>query len=742
MVQVRNPLDIERDGSFDIQGWLDHLDLTDADRGCLERACLVAMQAEAQARDAGDDAWANRSSAFHTGLEMVQILHELGLDNAALVAGVLYRVVRENKLPQHRLRADFGEEVCSLIDGVRQMAAVSRTIKPSDDTVLGQSQSQADNVRRMLVGLIDDVRIALIKLAERSCAIRAVKHQPDKQLRVAREVFNIYAPLAHRLGIGHLKWELEDMAFRYLQPEDYKHVAALLDERRLDRQAYIEQVIEQLQQSLQQQAVDSEISGRAKHIYSIWRKMQQKGIGFYEVYDVRAVRILVHSIQDCYAVLGVVHTLWRNISSEFDDYIANPKVNGYQSLHTAVYGPAGKVLEVQIRTRDMHEAAEFGVCAHWNYKAGEAVAAGEDGYDRKLAWLRQVLAWHDEVGEDLEHGDALDASSHERIYVFTPAGHVVDLPQGATAVDFAYHIHTEVGHRCRGAKVNGHIVPLTYCLHTGEQVEILTASEASPSRDWLRADLGYVRSSRTRANIQHWFRSQARDQNLAEGRRLLEREFSRLALTAVDYKALANHFRFNSVEDMYVATGAGDINPGQIIAAAQKLVEGQAVQQLDFDLALPSIAAAQSIEVRGVGKLLTSLAACCNPVPGDAISGYITLGRGVTIHRSDCHKLLHLVRSAPERHIEVSWGKPEAGAYPATIRIEAFDRSGLLRDISAILASERVNVVSSSTQTDAQSNMASMQMTVEVSGLNALSRLLGLIGQLPNIFEVKRLDEV
>jgi GTP pyrophosphokinase len=751
MVQVRKSSEFARDGKFDIQRWIDTLEVPIEDRGVIEQACQLAISAE-QVSGAGldsDRAIAtddDSRSAFHTGLEMASILAELRVDRAGLVAAILYRVVREGKLPLEQVGAAFGDETAGLIQGVLRMAAVSGSIKADDETVLGQSQSQADNVRRMLVGLIDDVRIALIKLAERSCAIRAVKNQPDKQARVAHEVFHIYAPLAQRLGIGHLKWELEDLAFRYLQSEDYQQVATLLDERRLDRQEYIQQVICQLQQSLQQEGLSAQVQGRAKHIYSIWRKMRRKGIGFSEVYDVRALRILVDRVQDCYAALGVVHSLWRNISSEFDDYIANPKSNGYQSLHTAVYGPGGKVLEVQIRTAGMHRAAEFGICAHWQYKTGDH-ADNADGYERKLAWLREVLEWHDEVGEQSGVSDDIaDSLSHERIYVFTPEGHVVDLPEGATPIDFAYHIHTEVGHRCRGAKVNSRIVPLTYRLQTGEQVEILTSKNGSPSRDWLRSDLGYVRSARTRASIQQWFRAQARDENLALGRKLLEREFARLALTAIDYKALANHFKFISVEDMYVATGAGDLSPGQVISAAQFLAQGPATEQMGFDWTA-SVSGAPGnmdagIEVRGVGKLLTTLAGCCKPVPGDPISGYITLGRGVTIHRSDCNKLLQTLRQEPQRLIEVEWGRDAKTTYPATIQIVAFDRSGLLRDISALLASQHINVIATSTNTNRQDNMATMVITMEVEGLDTLSRLLGRISQLPNIIDVTRLKEV
>lgn len=742
MVQVRKPPELDPGGSFDVQRWMGALGLEDADRDILEQACQMAIAARVDTADAAE--FGRYVSALQTGLEMVHILSELRVDGAVLVAGLLYRLVRAGQLQLERVDEAFGEEVSGLIEGVLRMASVSRTIKADDAPVLGQSQSQADNVRRMLVGLIDDVRIALIKLAERTCAIRAVKNQPHKQQRVAREVFNIYAPLAQRLGIGHLKWELEDLAFRYLQPDEYVQIANLLDERRLDRQDYIKHVISLLQAALQRENLSGSVQGRAKHIYSIWRKMRRKGIGFSKVYDVRAVRIQVERVQDCYAALGVVHSLWRNIAGEFDDYIANPKINGYQSLHTAVYGPDGKVLEVQIRTEDMHRAAEFGICAHWQYKTGENTSASGDSYERKLAWLRQVLEWHDEVGEQgISDTDIANGISHERIYVFTPQGHVVDLPEGATPVDFAYHIHTEVGHRCRGAKANGRIVPLTYRLKTGEQVEILTSKSGSPSRDWLRADLGFVRSSRTRASIQQWFRAQARDQNLALGRKLLEREFTRLALTAVDYKALASYFRYSSVEDMYVAAGAGDLSSSQVISAAQFLAEGPAAEQMGFDWAVQASPGNSDtgIEVRGVGKLLTSLAGCCNPVPGDPISGYITLGRGVTIHRSDCNKLLQSLRSEPQRLIEVDWGGSANSTYPATIRIEAFDRPGLLRDISALLASEQINVVATSTNTNKQSNMATMVITMEVEGLDALARLLGRISQLPNIVDVARLKE-
>ena len=736
MVQVRTTQLVGRDGSFDSAGWAASLQLRDGSEARLERAAEAAIAAAAE----GD------FGAFHTGLEMVQILHELRLEGDALVAALLYRSVRQCLLELDAVRAEFGEEVARLIDGVLRMAVISRMIQPVDGSVLGQHQSQSDNVRRMLVSLIDDVRIALLKLAERCCAIRSVKNRPDKQIRVAREVSHIYAPLAQRLGVGHIKWELEDLAFRYLQPEDYRYVAQLLDERRLDRQEYIALVIAQLGGALQAQQLDADIFGRPKHIYSIWRKMQHKRIGFSEVFDVRALRVLVDRVADCYAVLGVVHTLWPNISSEFDDYIANPKVNGYQSLHTAVYGPQGKVLEVQIRTRQMHEAAEYGVCAHWQYKGLDASPGAVDGYNQKIAWLRQVLVWHDELGERADlRGPLGEGIAEDRVYVFTPDGHVVDLPEGATPVDFAYYIHTEVGHRCRGAKVNGRIVPLTYKLRTGEQIHILTGKAAAPSRDWLRSDLGYVRSTRTRSRIQQWFRLQAREQNLALGRTVLEREFKRLALTAVDYRALATHFHFKAVEDMYVASGAGDLSTEQVVAAAQQLVDGRDASSMDLRLITGRRRGDGDgdgrISVRGVGNLMTHMAGCCNPLPGEDITGFITLGRGITIHRSDCRKLLQQRRQQAQRVIEVDWGVAAEASYPATIVIEAFDRKGLLHDVTAVLASEGVNVLGASTDTNKTSNMARLQLTLEVPGLDVLSRLLARISQLPNVIDVSRMRE-
>jgi GTP pyrophosphokinase len=743
MVQVRASQPVNDDGSINLEAWLDHvLAMGPAlEREALREACEFAREAEAKAQ-AAQNIWANGASSFRTGLEVAEILADLKLDQDSLLAGVLYRGVREGKVALADVQQRFGAVVAKLIEGVLRMAAISASLNPRESLVLG-SQAQVDNLRKMLVAMVDDVRVALIKLAERTCAIRAVKNaDEEKRHRVAREVFDIYAPLAHRLGIGHIKWELEDLSFRYLEPAQYKQIASLLHERRLDREQYISEVMAQLRSELSAAGIEADISGRAKHIYSIWRKMQKKGLQFSQIYDVRAVRVLVPEVRDCYTALGIVHSLWRHIPKEFDDYIANPKENGNRSLHTAVLGPEGKVLEVQIRTHAMHEEAELGVCAHWKYK-GTDVNSGSDHYEEKIAWLRQVIEWHEELGDIGGLADQLRVDIEpDRVYVFTPDGHAVDLPKGATPLDFAYRVHTEIGHNCRGAKVNGRIVPLNYSLQTGEQVEIITSKQGTPSRDWLNSNLGYVTTSRARAKIVHWFKLQDRDQNVAAGRALLEREFNRMGLPPVDYERLAEKANLKTAEDLFASLGAGDLRLAHLVNLAQALAEPErGSQQLEL-IPLKGGAARPlkpgDIQIQGVGNLLTQMAGCCQPLPGDPIVGYITLGRGVTIHRQDCANVLQLAGKEPERMIQVSWGPVPVQTYPVDISIRAFDRSGLLRDVSQILLNEKINVLAVNTRSNKEDNTANMSLTIEIPGLDALSRLLGRIAQLPNIIEVRR----
>lgn len=743
MVKVREEHPEKADGSIDLERWVQRLPVqAGVSRGTLLRACGVARVAEERHLADRTMAWSETSSALRTGLEMAEILADLHLDQDGLVAAILYRVVRENKLSLELVADQFGKPIAKLIEGVLRMAAISR-VNNERGPVLGQVEDQSETVRKMLVALVDDVRVALIKLAERTCAIRAVKDIPQRRYKVAREVADVYAPLAHRLGIGHIKWELEDLSFRYLQPEAYKKIAKLLDEKRLDRQSYIDQVMAESRAALEKVDIHADISGRAKHIYSIWRKMQRKGIGFSQVYDIRAVRILVPEVKDCYAALGIVHGLWRNIPNEFDDYIANPKDNGYRSLHTAVIGPGGKVLEVQIRTKAMHEEAEFGVCAHWLYKGADSKAKTINSYEEKIAWLRQVLEWHEETGAV---GDVQEQFSvaQDRVYVFTPDGHVVNLAQGATPLDFAYHIHTEVGHRCRGAKVNDRIVPLTYVLQTGERVEILTGKENAPRRDWMQPNLGYLVSPRARAKVQAWFRQQAREDNFNAGRNLIEKEFKRLALTSLDYKSVAERLRFNTVDDMYVAAGAGDISAAQVLHAAQGLLLGeQKTGMLPFvpRLKQASKEPRDAVHISGVGNLLTHMAGCCKPLPGDAIIGYITVGRGVSVHRQDCQKVLQLQYAEPERIIEVGWGAGEQATYPVEVSILAYDRQGLLRDITQLLSAERANVLALNTISDVANNTATMRLTLEITGLDVLSELLARLNSMPNIISAARVRE-
>ena len=744
MVKVRDDQPLTDDGEVDLDQWLARLGedtvLTDPER--MRDACELACSLADEATPAHSFGLGNRSS-YRMGLEMADILGELKLDQTALEAAVLYRSVRVKLISVEAVEKRFGQEVATLIEGVLHMAAISHQALPSQDM---SQYNQQDNLRRMLVTMIDDVRVALIKIAERTCALRQVKDATrDKRLRVAREVFDIYAPLAHRLGIGHLKWELEDLSFRYLHEAEYKSIAKQLAEKRLDRTGYIHDVVSTLKALLEAQDIhEYDVDGRAKHIYSIWRKMQRKHIDFSQVYDVRAVRILVPRVADCYTVLGIVHSRWHHVPNEFDDYIANPKKNGYQSLHTAVFGPDNKVLEIQIRTFSMHEEAELGVCAHWRYK-GHDTKAKSRSYEDKIAWLRQVLEWQEEVGGfgDLREGLSSDVAP-DRIYVFTPDGHVIDLPRVATPIDFAYRVHTEIGHRCRGAKVNGRIVPLTYELQTGQQVEILTATKGGPSRDWLNPSVGFVRTSRARAKIQAWFKQQARGQNLDEGKALFDKEMKRLDVEDIDLTTLAQKVNYATPEDMYAAIGAGDLRIGQVLHQAQQLFgEHDDQEQLDRLLAKPRrekpAAGDQGITVLGVGNLKTSMANCCHPVPGEHIVGFITQGRGVTVHRQDCPNILQLRMDEPKRIIEVEWGERAATRYPVDIEIEAWDRSGLLRDVTGVLSNDKVNVLSVNTQTDEVEGLARMTITLEVDGLETLGRLFSRIQQLSNVLDVKRL---
>jgi GTP pyrophosphokinase len=679
----------------------------------------------------------DESNCLQAGLEMAEILSELGVTAEGLQAGILYRAVRENKLSLASVRRQFGKGVAKLISSVLDMAIVTALRDRTSTQALGHDSGyQTSKVREMLVSIIDDVRVALLKLAERTYAIRAVKDaSEDKRRAVANEIFDIYAPLAHRLGIGHLKWELEDLAFRYMEPDEYQQIARLLAEKRSERQQYIDEMIETIDSELTRLGKAGEVSGRAKNIYSIWRKMHRKDIGFSQVYDIRAVRVLVPTVSDCYAVLGIVHSKWRNIPNEFDDYIASPKDNGYRSLHTAVIGPGRKVIEIQIRTFDMHEEAEFGICAHWHYKDdGES---DSKNYDDKMAWLRQVLEWHDSIGDQAVGDFLLEEKASERVYVYTPKGHVVDLPSGATPVDFAYQIHSEIGHRCKGAKINDRIVALNYQLKTADQVEILTGKHAEPNRDWLNSTLAYIKTTRARSKIQQWFKSQNRDQNIQAGQAILASEFHRLGMDASVTSALAERFAYSNVEDFYEQIGSGQLGVREVLHAAQQEIgidpdnQGLLVQQAQ-QFALTEH------YIYGVGDMRVRVAECCSPHPGQPIGGYKTRDRGVTVHRKDCGNLLHLESSEPLNILQLSWGRRPQRQFPVKVAIKSYDRGGLLRDITGLIDELGLFIQALNTLAPVE-GMIQIEMTTEIDGFEQLSQLLARMRQIPNVVDVWRL---
>ncbi|MGC8827738.1 MAG: GTP diphosphokinase, partial [Anaerolineae bacterium] len=669
-------------------------------------------------------------------LAVASILADLRLDPATIAAALLHDVVEDTTITLDDIRQEFGEEVARLVDGVTKLENINQLRNMGRPDL---EEEQAENLRKIFLAMVDDVRVVLIKLADRLHNMRTLGALPEhKRRRIAKETLEIYAPLANRLGIWQIKWELEDLAFRYLEPATYKRIASLIDERREDRMRTLEQITEILRQRLKEAGIEAEVSSRPKHIYSIYRKMQRKGVDFDQIYDVRAVRIIVNTIAECYAALGIVHSLWKPIPREFDDFIATPKDNMYRSLHTAVVGPDGKPLEVQIRTWEMHRTAEYGIAAHWRYK--EQLTKRDVDFENKIAWLRQIMEWRKEVTDAREFVDSLKTDVfQDRVYVFTPQGDVIDLPAGATPVDFAYHVHTEIGHRCRGARVNGRIVSLDYQLQNGDQVEIITAKRGGPSRDWLNPQLNYVKTSRARSKIRQWFRRQDREQNIQLGREILERELKRLNAEDTNIDELAISFGYDKADDFLAAIGYGDINSQQI---ATKVLAGERLRaQQEEKLAALSEAkpapAAGGVSVMGTSGLLTKLAGCCNPLPGDPIVGYVTRGKGVTIHRQDCPNVLRL--QDKERLIAVDWGSAEDQAYPVMIVVKAFNRGGLLRDIAALVADEGIDMSSAHAITGEKGNIATITATLEITSVAQLSRVLAMIERIPNVIEARRL---
>ena len=627
----------------------------------------------------------------------------------------------------------FGDDVIELVEGQRAAEKVWSLHSQRSGA------SAAEGLRRLLLAIIRDLRVVFILLAGQLVRMRkAVELDAADRRALAQLTVDIHAPLANRLGIWQIKWELEDLAFRYLHSDTYRRIAGLLDERRDDREAWISQAVTTLESALKASGIEADIAGRPKHISSIWRKMQKKGLDFSELYDIRALRVLVSDIPACYAALGVVHSLWPFIPGEFDDYIASPKGNNYQSLHTAVIGPEGRTLEVQIRSHDMHAYAELGFAAHWRYKEGGGADAS---FERKIAWMRQLLENRDEQDDE---GALLAAFRtdviEDRVYLLTPKGKVIDLPKGATVLDFAYLIHTDVGHRCRGAKVNGRIVPLTHQPASGDRVEILTGKIAEPRRDWLSTHHGFLHTGRARNKVRNWFKHAERELNVTAGRGLLDREFKRLALSNVDLDSLPARFNQRSIEDLYEAVALGDVTSTQI---ARVLHEGERDAEPMPVRPGPTTAKSQApakdaLVIEGIGNLLSVLARCCQPVPGDEVAGFITRGRGVSVHRSDCGQLQRLRLLDPDRIIEVSWGGAQQRAYDVNVRVLGYDRKGLHKDVSQVIAAANVHITAVDARVDAARNEVAMNYILRVSDFGQLSSLLAQLLAVPNVIEARR----
>jgi GTP diphosphokinase / guanosine-3',5'-bis(diphosphate) 3'-diphosphatase len=720
---------------------------TPADKEMVQRAFRVADKAHVgQKRVSGEP------YIYHC-LTVASILAGYSMPSEVVAAGLLHDTVEDTTVTTEDLRRDFGDGVANLVQGVTKLTQLPRVsrgehaeeensatavhrpeVQKEADVRTRKKELAIETLRKTFLAMDSDVRVVFIKLADRLHNMRTLGAFPEeKRRRIAQETLDIFAPLANRLGIWQIKWELEDLSFRYVNPEKYREIAEQLDGRREQREAEVQQIAENISRLLTKTGIKTEITGRPKHIYSIYRKMMEKGKPFDLVRDVRGIRVIVPDQAACYAALGVIHTNWRPLPGEFDDYIAAPKDNFYQSLHTAVIYDDGRPVEVQIRTSDMDENAEFGIAAHWRYKEG----GKGDRYDERINWLRRVMEWQKDVDDAQEFVDSMKTDVFkDRVYVFTPRGDIIDLPAGSTPIDFAYHVHTTVGDRCRGAKVNNKLVPLDTELKTGEQVEILTAKAGGPSRDWLNPNLGLVRTQRARSKIKAWFKKQDRDQNISQGKEMLEHEIHRLGLANLDdagLKNLALHYDRNA-DEFFEGLGCGDITLGRVV---NKLLEADEKETDEILVAVPASSEAvptEAVTVVGLKGLLTAMAKCCNPTPGDEIIGYITRGHGATIHRQDCPNILRI--RDRERLIKVSWGE-NVRTYPVPIRIRAYDRQGLMGDITTLLNAESVNIVD--VNVGVSKNLADLHLVIEVRDIAQLSRMLARIENLPNVLEAQRI---
>ncbi|MBX3004613.1 MAG: bifunctional (p)ppGpp synthetase/guanosine-3',5'-bis(diphosphate) 3'-pyrophosphohydrolase [Anaerolineales bacterium] len=716
---------------------------TPADLELIQRAYKYAAKAHEGQQRASGEPYINHC------LAVAIILAELEVPAALVAAGLLHDTVEDTSVTLKDLQSEFGEEVAKLVSGVTKLSQLPRVSRIAgggklrrngegeDDEAIEEDRSRgadlaSETLRKTFLAMGEDVRVVMIKLADRLHNMRTLGYLPDeKRQRIAKQTLDIFAPLANRLGIWQLKWELEDLAFRHSEPNTYKQIAANLAERRSEREKSLQSIEKTLRGMLAQEGIEAEVSGRPKHIYSIYNKMRRKGVPFEALMDVRAARIIVKDIATCYQVLGIIHSRFRPVPGEFDDYIAAPKDNFYRSLHTAVIYEDGRPLEVQIRTNEMHESAELGIAAHWRYKEG---TPQDKDYERRVIWLRSLMDWMHEVDDAGQFVDTMKTDVFsDRVYAFTPRGDIIDMPSGATPLDFAYHVHTDVGHRCRGAKVNGKLVALDTRLRTGDQVEILTTKRGGPSRDWLNPNLRLLNTERARAKVRHWFKRQDRELNISMGRGQLERELRRLSLPEFSLERLVQDAGFKESDDLYEAIGTGDMSVGRVISKLnlggereQKLEPLPPGQQTPFS-------SGDSVSVLGLRGLLTTMAKCCKPVPGDPIVGYITRGRGATIHRRDCPNILRA--RDRERLVQVSWGAPKS-TYPVAVRIQAYDRDGLMRDVSTLIADEGVSM--SQVKVDVDRNEATFDLVLNVDNIAQLSRVLTRIETLPNVLEARR----
>lgn len=737
MVSIHNPISVLLDSNEnDAISWIESLAkrFSPNDVELIRNACDLVTPLYA------DNTELTGTPLLEHALGAATILIDMNMDVETIAATILHAV--PERLDDWRLVLEtrFGANIAGLVEGISRMEQIQAFSEidglHDPDLKNGEHAQQVESLRKMLLAMVQDIRVVLIKLAERTQTLRCLSGaSPSQQKRIAQESKGIFAPLANRLGVWQIKWELEDLSLRYLEPQLYKEVAKMLDERRVDREQYIIDVVNQLKCELSNAEIKADVTGRPKHIYSIIKKMKSKRLDFSELYDVRAVRVLVDDIKDCYTVLGMIHNLWQPIPGEFDDYIARPKSNNYRSLHTAVSGPRGLALEVQIRTFEMHQHSELGVAAHWRYKEG---GKSDAKFDEKVAWLRQILAWKDEITDTSDLLEQFKSELfHDKVYVLTPQGKVIDLPTGSTPIDFAYTLHTDLGHCTRGAKVDGSIVPLNTKLQNGQRVEILTSKHGSPSRDWLNASLGYLQSPSARAKVRHWFKYQHFEENVAQGRARLDRELHRAGVGAINQEKIAQKLQFHKLEDFLAAIGRGDISEHQIALAIQDETAPKQEQAPHLSPRRSNTIKSQAeVVIEGIGNLQTSTAKCCKPMPQDAIVGYLTRDHGVTIHREACTFISRLPEERRDRVLNAQWGNYQSVRTDVDIEVEAHDRQGLLRDISDLFAREKINATKANTMS--RNNLALMQFSIEISDLEQLSRLLALIQNVPSVITARR----